>query len=71
MPGLSVADEHLNHNVTPMKTFRDHATLIALLFAFASAISAAADHHLRSLPENMVSGYFSADTPPVPASAAT
>jgi acetamidase/formamidase len=29
------------------------------------AAPAKVDHHLRSLPQNMVSGYFSAETPPV------
>jgi acetamidase/formamidase len=44
------------------------AAFTATLVEFAVAETAAPyaiDHHLRSIPENMVSGYFSADTPPV------
>ena len=44
------------------------AALPAALLSFAVSALAApvpVDHHLRSIPANMVSGYFSADTPPV------
>jgi acetamidase/formamidase len=43
------------------------AALAAAFVEFAVCATAApqVDHHLRSVPENMVSGYFSADTPPV------
>ncbi|HEY0943685.1 MAG TPA: acetamidase/formamidase family protein [Opitutaceae bacterium] len=33
--------------------------------AFASAAPLSINHHLRSVPENMVWGFFAADTPPV------
>lgn len=42
--------------------------LAATASLFAGGLSAApikVDHHLRSVPKNMVSGYFAADTPPV------
>ncbi len=44
------------------------AALAVALSAFAvtlTAVPTKPDHHLRSIPANMVSGYFSADTPPV------
>ncbi len=43
------------------------AAICAALIEFAVTATAApqVDHHLRSIPANMVSGYFSADTPPV------
>jgi acetamidase/formamidase len=48
-----------------------HARVVAFAataLSVASGLCAAplkVDHHLRSVPENMVSGYFSAETPPV------
>lgn len=49
----------------PMKLPSHRPALLAILVG-ASALSAQAkpDHHLRSIPENMVWGYFAADTPP-------
>lgn len=44
------------------------AAFATALFQFAVPLTAApykVDHHLPSIPANMVSGYFSADTPPV------
>lgn len=44
------------------------AALVAAALPAAGGLCAAplkVDHHLRSVPANMVSGYFSSDTPPV------
>ncbi|HVS53722.1 MAG TPA: acetamidase/formamidase family protein [Opitutaceae bacterium] len=49
------------------RAVRAAAAAVALA-GFAVALTAApysVNYHLRSVPENMVSGYFSADTPPV------
>ena len=64
---------HLAHAcaVNPSTSFRMNRFIslrvgaLASLLGFLPFSAAAADHHLRSIPANMVWGYFSADTPAV------
>lgn len=42
-----------------------HASAVLLAAASLCAETVRVDHHLRSIPKNMIFGYFSAETPPV------